>query len=221
MATITAWLPYLFASRVIRSGSASGAVLRLTLSAPASTAAAASPSSLIPPPTESGMNSSRATAPTVAASARRFSMVAVTSRITSSSMPSSLYRRASAAGSPAERRPSNFTPFTTWPSRTSRQAMMRRASMSASRHGDAVGDATQEVGQDLEPRFAGLLRVELHAHHEAVLDRGRERLAVLGHSRRRAVHGPGIRVREIDARVLFESVEQGSRPGESQRVPPD
>ena len=40
------------------AGSASAAVFRLTLSAPASTAAAASASVRMPPPTASGMNSS-------------------------------------------------------------------------------------------------------------------------------------------------------------------
>ena len=46
-------------------------MFRLTLSAPASTAAAASSSVRMPPPTASGMNSSRATARIVSASARR------------------------------------------------------------------------------------------------------------------------------------------------------
>ena len=44
----------------------------------------------MPPPTASGMNSSRDTARIVSASARRASSVAVTSRITSSSIPSTL-----------------------------------------------------------------------------------------------------------------------------------
>ena len=129
MATTTAWLPYRRASVVMSAGSESAAVFRLTLSAPASTAAAASPSVLMPPPTARGMNSSRATARIVSASARRSSIVAVMSRMTSSSMPSRLYRRASSAGSPADRRPSKFTPLTTWPLRTSRQAMMRLESI--------------------------------------------------------------------------------------------
>ena len=55
-----------------------------------STAAAASASVRMPPPTASGMNSSRATARMVSASARRASIVAVMSRITSSSIPSAL-----------------------------------------------------------------------------------------------------------------------------------
>ncbi len=72
------------------AGLATAALLMLTLSAPASTAAAASSSDAMPPPTASGMNSSRATVATVRAIVRRFSSVAVTSRITSSSMPSTL-----------------------------------------------------------------------------------------------------------------------------------
>ena len=66
------------------------AVFKLTLSAPASMAASAWASSLIPPPTQSGRKISRATAWIVRAMALRFSMVAVTSRITTSSMPSRL-----------------------------------------------------------------------------------------------------------------------------------
>ena len=66
------------------------AVLRLTLSAPASTAAAASSSDRMPPPTVSGRNISRATASIVRAIAWRFSSVAVMSRITTSSIPSTL-----------------------------------------------------------------------------------------------------------------------------------
>ena len=69
IATITAWLPYRLASVVMRPGSFSAAVFRLTLSAPASTAASASSSVRMPPPTVS---------------------VAVMSRITTSSMPSTL-----------------------------------------------------------------------------------------------------------------------------------
>ena len=129
MATTTAWLPYRSATVVMSAGSASAAVFRLTLSAPASTAAAASASVRMPPPTASGMKSSRATREIVSASARRASRVAVTSRITSSSMPSALYRRASSAGSPAERSPSKLTPLTTWPFLTSRHAMMRLESI--------------------------------------------------------------------------------------------
>src|SRR5437870_3984903 len=54
------------------AGSPSAAVFRLTLSAPASTAAAASSSDRIPPPTASGMNSSRATTDRVGERAPRF-----------------------------------------------------------------------------------------------------------------------------------------------------
>ena len=118
-------------------GSASAAVFTLTLSAPASMAAAASASERIPPPTASGMNSSRATSRMVSASARRASSVAVMSRMTSSSIPSLLYRRASSAGLPADRSPSKFTPLTTCPSRTSRQAMMRLDNMGHSNRGVA------------------------------------------------------------------------------------
>ena len=66
------------------------AVLSATLSAPASSAAAASASEWMPPPTASGMNSSAETRRRVSSRARRFSSVAVTSRMTSSSIPSAL-----------------------------------------------------------------------------------------------------------------------------------
>src|SRR5687768_1460953 len=128
-------------------------------------AAAASDSDPMPPPTVSGMNSSRDTAATVSASARLPSTVAVMSRMTSSSMPSALYRRASSAGSPALRRPLKPTPLTTEPSRTSRHAMIRFDSMSAPGQGE-------KVPEDPDTGGAGLLRVELDAGDMLTLDGG-------------------------------------------------
>ena len=72
------------------SGWERAAVLMPTLSAPASMAAAAWSSPRMPPPTHSGRKISHATARMVSASALRPSMVAVTSRMTTSSMPSRL-----------------------------------------------------------------------------------------------------------------------------------
>src|SRR5919197_2852552 len=167
-------------------GSARAQVFTLSLSAPASTAAAASASDLIPPPTASGMNSSRTTAPIVSASARRASSVAVMSRITSSSMPSALYRRASSAGSPADRSPSKFTPFTTRPSRTSRQAMMRFES--------------KKVPQDSQSNFAGLFRVKLNAGYPVALHDGGKRYAVLGDGNGGVGDGRRVAVREVHLR---------------------
>src|SRR5438093_360809 len=129
-------------------------------SAPASTAAAASASVRMPPPTASGMKSSRATREIVSASARRASRVAVTSRITSSSMPSALYRRASSAGSPADRSPSKLTPLTTWPFLTSRQAMMRLESIAVVEHTEVKEDAEGQATETLRhrERLSSLLR---------------------------------------------------------------
>src|SRR5262249_49131177 len=173
MATSTAWLPYRSANVVMGVGFDNAAVFRLTLSAPASTAAAASASVRMPPPTASGMNSSRATARIVSATARRRSSVAVMSRMTSSSTPSALYRLASSPGSPAARRSSKLIPFTTWPSRTSRQAMMRFESI-------WLPGKAQKIAQHPQPDVTGFLGVKLHAGDVAALDDGREWLAVRG-----------------------------------------
>src|SRR6185295_11878103 len=54
---------------------------------------------------------------------------AVMSRKTSSSAPSSEYRRPHSMGSPASRNPTKLTPLTTRPSLTSRQGMMRLANI--------------------------------------------------------------------------------------------
>src|SRR5205809_5767993 len=60
----------------------------------------------------------------------RASCEAVMSRNTSSSAPWASYASAASTGSPASRRLTNPTPLTTRPSLTSRQGMMRLASMS-------------------------------------------------------------------------------------------
>src|SRR3989440_3847458 len=59
----------------------------------------------------------------------RASCEAVMSRKTSSSAPCASYAIAASTGSPASRRSTNRTPFTTRPSLTSRHGMMRLASM--------------------------------------------------------------------------------------------
>src|SRR5882724_8663720 len=58
----------------------------------------------------------------------RASCEAVMSRKTSSSAPCASYAIAASTGSPASRRSTKRTPFTTRPSLTSRQGMMRLAS---------------------------------------------------------------------------------------------
>src|SRR5215470_6721392 len=214
MATSTAWLPYRSANVVMSVGFDNAAVFRLTLSAPASTAAAASASVRMPPPTASGMNSSRATARIVSASARRRSSVAVMSRMTSSSTPSALYRLASSAGSPARRSPSKLIPFTTWPSRTSRQAMMRFDSMNLS------GEA-QKIPEHLESHVAGFLWMELHACDVAALDDRRERLAMRRHGYRVAGDGRHEAVREVHLRAVGDAIDDGVLVLKVERVPSD
>ena len=76
--------------KLMSAGVASAAELIATLSAPASNAAAASSSVRMPPPTVSGIDSIVAMRRIVSAVARRCSIVALTSSITSSSMPSRL-----------------------------------------------------------------------------------------------------------------------------------
>src|SRR5204863_6865387 len=99
-------------------------------------------------------------------------------------------RLASAAGSPAVRSPSKFTPLTTQPLRTSRQAMSRFESISASRH-------PNEVAQNAKPGFAGFFRMELHTEDVVGFNCRSEHSAVLTCSGRFAVCGRGIRMREV------------------------
>src|SRR5262245_35168500 len=70
-----------------------------------------------------------ATRRTISATMCRRSEKAVMSRNPRSSAPSSEYRRPHCTGSPASRRFTKLMPFTTRPSLTSRQGMMRLASI--------------------------------------------------------------------------------------------
>src|SRR6188474_2434619 len=137
----------------MRGGSVSAAVFRLTLSAPASTAASASASVRMPPPTASGMNNSRATARMVSASARRLSSVAVMSRITGASQPFEV---------------DALDDLTVAHVEAGNDAFRQHRSHCLS----------QPVAQDLQADFAGFLRVKLHTRDLAALDDRRERLAV-------------------------------------------
>jgi len=97
----------------------------LTLSAPALKTAAASSADRMPPPTVNGTNKDSAVRFTVSSNVPRPSCVAVISSKTISSAPPRACRCASSAGSPASTISTNWTPFTTRPPRTSKQAMMR------------------------------------------------------------------------------------------------
>src|SRR6516164_3373604 len=73
-----------------------------------------------------------ATRRTISATMFLLSEDAVISRNTSSSAPSSEYRRPASTGSPASRRLTKLMPLTTRPSFTSRQGMIRLASIGQS-----------------------------------------------------------------------------------------
>src|SRR5690606_32902133 len=106
-------------------GRSTAAVLTDTFSAPARSRRRASSTVRTPPPTVNGMNTFSATRRATSTMVSRASDDAVMSRKTISSAPSASYRAASSTGSPASRRPTKFTPFTTRPASTSRHGMTR------------------------------------------------------------------------------------------------
>ena len=115
-------------------GRSTADVFTLTLSAPARKIPRASSSARMPPPTVKGINTSAAVRSTTSIMVLRLSEDAVISRNTNSSAPCWSYRAASSTGSPASRRSTKFTPFTTRPLVTSRQGMTRATSITASPH---------------------------------------------------------------------------------------
>ena len=86
----------------------------------------------IPPPTVSGRKMRSAVRLTTSRMVSRFSWLAVMSRNVSSSAPAASYTAACSTGSPASRRETKFTPFTTRPSLTSRHGITRNFSTSPS-----------------------------------------------------------------------------------------
>nr|CAB57703.1 hypothetical protein [Saccharolobus solfataricus P2] len=100
------------------------AVFILTLSAPDLNAIDTSSGVLIPPPTVKGMDNTLAVSLMTLYNAFLASIVAVISKKTISSAPSSSYRLARLTGSPFNWRLRKFTPLTTLPSFTSRQAII-------------------------------------------------------------------------------------------------
>jgi len=121
--------PYRPAASSTNWGFWTAAVLILTLSAPAFSKRRTSSTSRTPPPTVSGMNTCEATCSTIPSSKPRSSELAVMSRKVSSSAPCSSYRRAISTGSPASRKSMKLMPLTTRPPATSKQGMIRLASM--------------------------------------------------------------------------------------------
>src|ERR1700731_3181223 len=198
MATITACEPKRPAIAVIMPGSASAAELMLTLSAPASKTLAALSSVRMPPPTVNGTNRSFAARRTVSTNVLRPSVVAVTSSSTISSAPAVAWARANSAGSPASRSCWNWTPFTTRPASTSRQAMMRLASRSEG----------TEVLQDLQAGFGKFLRVKLHAEHIVPLHCGRKSAAITCACGSFVNHRRPERMRVVDKCAAVHTVQQ-------------
>src|SRR5258708_4394002 len=210
MATITACEPKRPAILPIRLGSATAAELMLILSAPASKTWAASSSVRMPPPTVKGTNISRAARRTVSVKVLRSSWVAVMSSSTISSAPASACARASSAGSPASRSSRNFTPLTTRPASTSRQAMIRLVSRSEG----------TEVLQDFQPCLRGFLGMKLHAKNILALNRRGEASAVLSRGDGIGNHRRAVGVCVIDERAVLNSAQQARAVADIKLVPP-
>ena len=100
-----------------------------TLSDPALSSARMSSIVRIPPPTVRGIKITSAVRRTTSSMMSRPSWLAVISKNTSSSAPSSSYRAATSTGSPASRRFTKFVPLTTRPRLTSRQGITRFANI--------------------------------------------------------------------------------------------
>ena len=79
MDSTTFWLPMASAHSLIRAGRATAAELTLIFSAPARRRSVASATERTPPPTDSGMNTSLATASTTSSMMARLSLEAVMS----------------------------------------------------------------------------------------------------------------------------------------------
>src|SRR5271157_2461825 len=174
------------------------AELIATLSAPQSSTAAASSRERMPPPTVNGMKSCRAVRRTVSSRVLRDSAVAVMSRNTISSAPASLCAAANSAGSPASRNCTNCIPLTTRPPWTSRQAMMRLASVSQ----------CTEILQNLHSYLAGFLGMKLQSEEIVALHRSGERFFVGASSDRLGAQRRAIRMREIDIRSVGDARQQ-------------
>src|SRR4029453_2667386 len=124
------------------------------------------------------------------------------------------------AGSPASRRPSKLTPLTTFPSRTSRHAMMRLDNIRL-RSFKAAGRQAQPVAQDVKTDAPGFFGMKLHAGHVAALDCGAERHSVLANGGRIADHRSREWVREVDLRSVLNSRHQAAGARQHEGVPAD
>src|SRR5213082_1089557 len=147
MASTTHWQPNWAASSDRSAGRSMAAVFTLTLSAPAASRRRASSTLRTPPPTVRGMRIAARTHATVSSCVARPSGDAATSSTTISSAPWASYAAPCVAGSPASRRSWNRTPFTTRPSRTSRQGTTRGSSPGAGPAAGGGGAALAPVSQ--------------------------------------------------------------------------
>src|SRR5436305_1611059 len=160
-----------------------------------------------PPPTVSGMTQASAVRRTTSSMMPRFAWVAVMSRKHSSSAPAASYAIAASTGSPASRRSTKLTPFTTRPSLTSRQGMTRTLNMAiSSGRGARVADQGQR-GSRIEPSVierpagngAGQFSGARRKQRFHILDRGE---AARGNHRNGDLFG------ELDGGVEIQPLEQ-------------
>src|SRR5438094_3934349 len=196
------------------SGRRTAALFMATLSAPARRIAAASSTESIPPPTQKGIESAAATRAARSTVVRRRSAEAVMSRKTSSSAPSWSYRAASPTGSPASRRSTNRVPFTTRPSFTSRQGMIRLASTSGRRR-------AHEPSERAKPHRPALLGMELQSEEPVGADRRGERRPVLDRRDDRAgiQRLRDVRVHEVEVGGIGQRGEPGVHSSPAHAIP--
>ena len=124
MATTTHWLPNLSAASLISLGFIIADEFIDILSAPSLSNVLKSSTVLIPPPTVNGIKTCSATLLTISTTVFLLSDDAVISRNTNSSAPALLYAFATSTGSPASRKFTKFTPFTTRLLLTSKQGII-------------------------------------------------------------------------------------------------
>ena len=113
----------------IKSGFLTAEEFKLTLSAPALKRSLIEETESIPPPTVNGIFTDFAVLETRSTNVFLFSTLALISKNTNSSAPSSEYLQANSTGSPESLKLTKFTPLTTLPWATSKQGIKRRATI--------------------------------------------------------------------------------------------
>src|SRR5580700_5023763 len=123
------------------------------------------------------------------------------SRKTNSSAPCWSYCSASSTGSPASRRSTKFTPFTTRPAVTSRHGIILLASIDRSE--------ISKVLQHLPADRAGFFGMELNRNDVLALERGREKHAsVCASGGGGVLDGCVVAVSKVDVGLGRQSFEQ-------------